>query len=300
MRVLVSGSSGLIGTALCAELTRRGHTPIRLVRRRPHAGEAEWDPANGTIDRDAVASADAVVNLAGAGIGDKRWTDEYKRQLVDSRIKGTTLLATTITELAADATGPGVLLNGSAIGVYGDRGDEELTEESPVGSGFLADLCVQWEHAATQVPDTVRATQLRTGIVLSRNGGALKKQLPLFKLGLGGHFGSGKPWQSWISLTDHVAATIHLLTAATVGPVNLTAPHPVRGRTFADTLGSVLHRPSLLPVPAFGPKLLLGSELATNLLFSGQKVMPSALVASGFVFQHPTLAEALRAELGRS
>jgi uncharacterized protein (TIGR01777 family) len=297
MNIVVTGSSGLIGTALRTALESGGHSVVRLVRRPASSGESQWDPTSGIIDSSVIDTADAVVNLGGAGIGDKRWTDDYKRELVDSRVKGTALLATAISD---SATPPPVFLSGSAIGAYGPTGDEELTEESPLGTTFLADLCRQWEDAARQVPAATRVALLRTGIVLSSKGGALKKQLPLFKLGLGGRFGSGQPWQSWISLPDVVAAIIHLLESPLDGPVNLTAPQPVRGREFAKELGRVLHRPAMLPVPPFGPKLLLGGELAEALLLTGQRVLPAKLLAGGFDFAHARLDEALRAVLGRS
>ena len=296
MRVVVSGSSGLIGTELCAQLRNSGHVVVPLVRRTPLAGEAQWDPKGETIDSSAIDGADAVINLAGAGIGDKRWTAEYKQELIDSRLKGTALLASTISSVDKP---PSVFLSGSAIGAYGPTGDEELTEQSPFGTTFLATLCKDWEAAAESVPTATRVVALRTGIVLSDKGGALKKQLPLFKFGLGGKFGSGKPWQSWISLHDQVAAIIHLLSSPLAGPVNLTAPNPVRGADFAKTLGTVMGRPSFLPVPAFGPKLLLGGELADALLFTGQRVLPAALLADEFQFAHPTLSEALTAILAR-
>jgi len=297
MNIVVTGSSGLIGSALCSALDEHGHTVVRLVRRPASSGESQWDPSAGSIDASVIDAADAVVNLAGAGIGDKRWTADYKRELVDSRVKGTALLASAIRDSTSPPT---VFLSGSAIGAYGPTGDEELTEDSPLGTTFLADLCRVWEAAATQVPAGTRVALLRTGIVLSPKGGALKKQLPLFKLGLGGRFGSGRPWQSWISLTDEVEAIIHLLDSSVSGPVNLTAPQPVRGREFAKVLGAVLRRPALLPVPSFGPKLLLGGELADALLFTGQRVLPAKLLADGFDFAHPQLDQALRAVLGRS
>lgn len=296
MNVVVTGSSGLIGSALYAALQEGGHTVVRLVRKPASAGQSQWNPSAGSIDASVIDAADAVVNLAGAGIGDKRWTDDYKRELVDSRVKGTALLASAISDSASP---PAVFLSGSAIGAYGPTGDEELTESSPLGTTFLADLCRQWEDTATQVPAATRVALLRTGIVLSATGGALKRQLPLFKLGLGGRFGSGRPWQSWISLPDDVAAIIHLLNSTISGPVNLTAPAPVRGAEFVKTLGTVLRRPALLPVPSFGPKLLLGSELADALLFTGQKVLPAKLAADNFEFAHPQLEQALRAVLGR-
>ena len=284
MRVAVTGSSGLIGTALVDALIRAGHQPLRV-----HRG------ADGGLDTSGLAGADAVVHLAGAGIGDRRWNDAYKRLLVDSRVEGTTRVAQTI---AAAPTKPAVLVSASAVGWYGDRGDEILDEESPPGQGFLADLCQQWERAADPARAAgIRVVHLRSGIVLSRRGGALKKQLPLFKLGLGGRFGRGQQWQSWIALDDEVSAILHLLTADVTGPVNLTAPQPVRNADFTRTLGAVLHRPTVLPVPAFGPRLLFGRELADVLLFEGQRVLPHALEASGFTFAHPELEGALRALL---
>ncbi len=296
MRVAITGASGLIGTALTARLREVGHTPVPVVRREPADGEIGWDPAAGRLDPADLSGIDAVVHLAGAGIGDKRWTDEYKRILLESRTHPTALLSESI---AAIDDGPKVLLSGSAIGIYGARGDEELDETSPLGDGFLADICKRWEDA-TGVAEAAgaRVVHLRTGIVMSPNGGSLKKQLPLFKLGLGGKIGSGDEWQSWISIDDEVAAIIHLLTADHTGPVNLTAPAPVTSGEFTKTLGSVLGRPTFMPIPKFGPKLVLGSELAENLLFTGQKVMPRVLLGDdSFTFRHPDLETALRALL---
>ena len=298
MRVVMSGSSGLIGTALVASLRSQGHTVVRLVRRAAGgADEISWDPAAGTLDPASLDGADAVVNLSGAGIGDRRWTDAYKRELLDSRLHTTELLARTI---AATERRPSVFLSGSAIGWYGPRGDEELSESATAGSGFLADICAKWEDATGPAEAAgVRTAHLRTGIVLSPRSGALKKQLPLFKLGLGGRFGRGTQWQSWISIDDEVAAIEHLLTADVAGPVNLTAPNPVTNREFTKVLASVLKRPAFVPIPSFGPKLVLGGELADALLFTGQRVVPTKLQASGYVFQHATLEVALRALLGR-
>ena len=297
MRVAITGSTGLIGSALKPHLESLGHEVIRVVRGNPTGTDIVWSPAECRIDTHALDGVDAVVHLAGAGIGDKRWTDDYKRELLESRTKGTTLISEAI---AAADDGPTVFLSGSAIGIYGARGDEELDETSTLGDGFLADVCVQWEQAtALAAAAGARVVHLRTGIVLSAKGGALKKQLPLFKFGLGGKMGSGDQWQSWISIDDEVAAIAHLLTADTSGPVNLTAPNPVTNLEFTKTLGEVLHRPTFVPIPKFGPKLLLGGELADNLLFSGQKVLPRVLDADdGFTFQHPDLATALRALLG--
>lgn len=297
MRIGITGSSGLIGTALRRHLEAKGHEPVPIVRREPHEGEIGWDPAAGALDADDLRPLDGVVHLAGAGIGDHRWTDEYKRTLLESRVAPTALLAE---RLAGLDDGPGVLVSGSAIGYYGDRDDEVLDEASESGTGFLAEICRAWEDSTAPAEQSgVRVAHIRTGIVLSSEGGALKKMLPLFKLGVGGRFGNGKQWMSWISITDEVRAITHLLENEVSGPVNLTAPEPVRNKEFADTLGDVLNRPTLLPVPAFGPKLLLGSELAEALLFDGQRVHPTALGASGFEFEHPRLDDALRSVLGR-
>ncbi|HQY16288.1 MAG TPA: TIGR01777 family oxidoreductase [Ilumatobacteraceae bacterium] len=296
MRVIISGASGLIGSALCSELRSGQHDVVTLVRRPAGAGEVQWDPANGVLPADALEGADAVVHLAGAGIGDHRWTAEYKREILDSRVRSTTLLAETI---AACTQRPPVFLSGSAIGIYGASDDRELDEQSPVGSGFLADTCRQWEAAALPAAAAgTRVAYLRTGIVLTPKGGALKKMLPLFKLFAGGRFGNGKQWQSWISLPDEVGAICHLLTSDVEGPVNLTAPNPITNAGFAKQLGKALGRPSVVPVPSFGPKLLLGSELAEALLFTGQNVLPKVLQQSGYRFQHPRLDEALAALLG--
>jgi len=299
MRVGITGASGLIGTALTAHLTSNGHEAVAFVRR-PAASPSQisWDPAAGRLDAKDLDGLDAVVHLAGAGIGDKRWSDGYKREILESRTKSTGLLAARMAELDRKPT---VFLSGSAIGIYGGtRGDEELDETSSYGSGFLADVCKDWE-AATEAAESagIRTAHLRTGIVLSPEGGALKKQLPLFKFGLGGRFGSGRQCQSWISITDEVRAIAHLLTSSLSGPVNLTAPTPVTNTDFTRILAGVVKRPAMLPIPGFGPKLLLGSELADALLFTGQRVVPNALVKDGFVFAHPTLDVALRNLLGK-
>lgn len=298
MRIAITGSSGLIGTALTDHLRAGGHEVLPVVRETPRTGQIGWDPSAGRLDAGDLAGVDAVVHLAGAGIGDHRWTDEYKQVLLESRTTTTRLLAERMAELGAD--GPRTLISGSAIGFYGDRGDEVLDESSSTGHGFLAEICRQWEDATGPAEAAgVRVAHIRTGIVLTPKGGALKKMLPLFKLGAGGKFGNGQQWMSWISLTDEVRAIEHLLTSEVSGAANLTAPNPVRNADFADTLGDVLHRPTFLPVPAFGPKLLLGRELADALLFDGQRVQPSVLDGDGFAFEHPDLATALRAELGR-
>ena len=300
MRVVISGATGLIGTALTDHLRAEGHQVVRLVRGRPGANDVQWDPAAGVLPDDALDGAQAVINLAGAGIGDHRWTDEYRATLRDSRLRSTTLLAERMAERGTAGDNPGVLISASAIGYYGARGDEELDEASAGGDDFLATLCRDWEGATAPAAGAgARVAFLRTGIVLTPKGGALKKMLPLFKFGLGGRFGSGRQWQSWITLADEVAAITHLLTADVEGPVNLTAPSPVTNREFTEVLGSVLHRPTFMTVPRFGPKLLLGGELADALLFTGQRVLPRVLQDGGFQFQHPTLEVGLRAVLGR-
>jgi uncharacterized protein (TIGR01777 family) len=275
-----------------------GHEAVPLVRGEPATGEIGWDPRAGRLDRRALAGIDAVVNLAGAGIGDRRWSDEYRRIVMESRTGGTRLLAETIAELD---DGPRVLLSGSAVGFYGDRGDEELDESSAPGSGFLAEVAQAWEASTAPAEQAgARVVHLRTGIVLAGHGGALAKLLPLFRLGLGGRFGSGRQWMSWIALEDEVGAIVHLLQRELAGPVNLTAPEPVRNAELASTLGRVLHRPAVLPVPGFGPKLVLGAERAEALLLEGQRVRPARLLADGYEFAHPTLEGALHAVLQKT
>ncbi|CAB4640071.1 MAG: TIGR01777 family protein [Actinobacteria bacterium] len=295
MKIVISGASGLIGTQLVTTLKSSGHEVVQLVRRSAAAGQIMWDPKSGKLDPASLEGCDAVIHLSGAGIGDKRWSDAYRKEILDSRTATTSLLANTIASLQRK---PSVFLSGSAIGIYGARGDEQLTETSEHGTGFLADVCEQWEAAAKPAIDAgVRTVFLRTGIVLSPKGGALKKLLPLFRLGVGGKFGNGKQWQSWISMDDEVASIIHLLTANVSGAVNLTAPQPVTNAEFTKVLARVVKRPAIVPVPTFAPKILLGGELADALLFTGQRVMPQALTASGYVFKHSTLESALRSLL---
>ena len=298
MKILITGASGLIGQALTKQLNASGHTTVAAVRREPRRNdEVQWNPTTGEMSPSAFDGIDAVVHLAGAGIGDKRWTDSYKMEILQSRTLGTALLADTMASLDKK---PSVFLSGSAIGIYGVRDDTELGEDAAIGTGFLADVCRDWEAASASASAAgIRTVLLRTGIVLSPKGGALKKQLPLFKLGLGGKFGNGKQWQSWISITDEVNAIIHLLTSNLSGAVNLTAPNAVTNAEFTRVLASVVSRPAILPIPSFGPKLLLGGELADALLFTGQRVVPNALVADGFHFAHPTLDVALRALLNK-
>lgn len=298
MKVAITGSSGLIGTALIEALNGRGDEAIRVVRTEPTGTEIAWDPAAGTIDRARLVGVDAVVNLAGPGIGDHRWTATYKRELRDTRIKATKLIADA---LATTEGGPHTLMSASGVNYYGEHESATFDEWSPPGDGFLASLCVDWEASTAAAKEAgVRVATIRTGIVLSSDGGALAKMLPLFKLGLGGRFGSGRQWQSWISIDDHVAAIMYLLEGTMSGPVNSTAPNPVTNREFAATLGRVLKRPAVVRVPKFGPAMLFGWELVDTLLYSGQRVVPRALSVDGFEFRHETLESALRAVLGRN
>jgi hypothetical protein len=299
MDIAITGASGLIGRALTADLERDGHRVVAVSRSSGGPGEGilVWDPPAGRIDRAGLEGIDAVVHLAGAGIGDHRWTDAYKREIRESRAQGTRLLAETLAGLQRP---PSVLVSSSAIGYYGNRGDEVLTEQSPPGEGFLAEVCVDWEAAAAPAAAAgIRTAIIRSGIVLSTDGGALPKLLPLFRLGLGGRMGRGRQWWSWISIKDEVRAIRWLLDHDISGPVNLTAPGAVTNATFTRVLGSVLHRPAFLPVPAFAPKLLRGAELAEQLLFFSQRVEPAVLTASGFSFAAPELETALRDILDR-
>ena len=297
MDVAITGSSGLIGSALATSLRREGHTVRPVVRTEGGPGTVRWDPAAGTIDARALAGVDAVVHLAGAGIGDKRWTDARKEVVLRSRVDGTTLLSRTIAALDPK---PAVLLSASGISVYGDRGDEVQTEASPSGSGFLAEVVDAWEASTAAASDAgIRVAHLRSAVVLDQGGGALAKQLPLFRLGLGGRLGTGEQWFPWISLDDEVGAITHLLTSDVSGPVNLVAPEQVTNATFTRVLAGVLGRPAIVPVPRFGPALLLGRELAEQLLYWSVRAVPEVLVADGYRFVHPTLEGSLRAVLDR-
>ncbi len=298
MDVAITGSSGLIGTALTTSLRRAGHTVRSVVRRDGGGpGSVRWDPEAGTIDAAALAGVDAVVHLAGAGIGEKRWTPARKEVVLQSRVDGTTLISRTIAALDPK---PSVLLSASGISVYGDRGDDVQTEASPSGSGFLAEVVDAWEAATVAASDAgIRVAHLRSAVVLDDGGGALPKQLPLFKLGLGGRLGTGHQWFPWISLDDEVGAITHLLTSDVAGAVNVVAPEQVTNAGFTETLASVLRRPAILPVPRFGPALLLGRELAEQLLYWSVRATPGVLQADGYRFVHPTLEEALRAILDR-
>lgn len=299
MDVVVTGSTGLIGEALVAELDSAGHRAVRAVRGdAAHDGSSlRWSPSEGTIDAGAFEGVDAVIHLAGAGIADKRWSDDRKKVILESRTTGTTLLAETLAGLDRP---PRLLISGSAIGYYGDRGDETLTERSEPGDGFLADVCVAWEAATAPAEAAgITVTHARTGIVLSDEGGALAEQLPFFKLGLGGRIGDGKQYWSWISLRDEVRALVWLLDTPTPGPVNLTGPEPVRQSELASELGTVLRRPTFLPTPKLALHLRLGKEQTNELVLTSARVMPEALLASGFEFADANVVDGLRSALGR-
>lgn len=299
MKVAITGSTGLIGSALVRSLEADGHQVTRLVRGQPSGPrQVAWDPTGGVIDAAGLEGHDAAVHLAGAGLGDHRWTDDYKAKVLDSRVAGTSLLAETLASLDRP---PAVLASGSAVGYYGDRGDEELTEASPPGTGFLAEVVQAWEAAAMPARQGgIRVALVRSGVVQSPQGGALKRLLLPFKLGLGGRIGSGRQWLSWVSLDDEVGAIRHVLGDESVsGPVNLTAPNPVTNAEFTRALGRVLHRPTLLPTPTPALQLVLGRELVSEMLLGGQRVLPAVLQASGYSFVHPSLEEALADMVGR-
>jgi len=300
MKIAITGADGFIGRPLVARLAQAGHDVRRLVRRAARApDEIAWDPAAGSVDREALAGVDAVVHLAGASLSDGRWTAARRAQLRESRIGPTRLLAETLASLAPR---PRVLVTASGAGVYGDRGDEWLDESSSTGTGFLAELARAWEGAAAPAARAgIRVAHARTGLVLAPHGGALAAMLPIFRLGLGGPLGSGRQWWSWITLEDTVGAYLHALGHDDVrGPFNVVAPAPARCATFAHALGAALRRPALLPAPAFALRLVLGSGQADELLLAGQRVRPAVLARTGFAFAAPELAPALAALLGRA
>ncbi len=290
MRIAVTGASGLIGGALVPHLRADGHEVVRMVRRASGAtDEVTWDPMGGTVDLVGLTGVDAIIHLAGAGVGDHRWTDEYKATIRDSRSVGTATLATA---LASMDRPPSVLVSGSAIGFYGDTGDDEVDESSPAGAGFLADVVVAWEAAAQPARDAgLRVVHPRTGLVVAGRGGAWAKLWPLVRMGVGGRFGSGRQWWSFISLRDEIAALTYLLDHPLEGPVNLTAPNPVTNAGMITAMGQLLHRPTLLPVPAKALQVALG-EFSSEILGSA-RVLPARLVESGFEFQDPTIDRAL-------
>lgn len=314
MRVLIAGSSGLIGTSLVPELRRRDHEVLRLVRRTPRApDERGWDPPAGQIQDGALDGVDAIVNLCGVGIADRRWSGARKQLIRDSRVEPTEVLAA-----AAAARGVPALLNASGINIYGDTGDREVDETAPIGTGFLSAVCRDWEAAAfpqrgapgTPSPDgaivsngtaaspgvATRVVLLRTGPVLSPSGGMIGKLRPLFKLMLGGRIGSGRQYFPWISLDDQVGAITFLLERPEVsGPVNLVGPKPVTNSEFTAALGNALHRPTPFPVPGAALKLVLGPDLAEELVLTGPRAVPGVLSRAGYRFQHTTISEALAA-----
>lgn len=293
MKIVVSGSTGLIGTPLLQALTRRGYEVVPLVRRKVAAGERAlaWDPAAGTIDRAGLDGTDAVIHLAGENVFG-RWSPAKKRRIQDSRVNGTRLLCDAIARLHRR---PATLLAASAIGYYGDRGEETLTEQSAPGADFLAHVAREWEAATAAATQAgIRVVNMRNGVVLTPRGGALGKMLPAFRFGLGGPIGSGSQYISWIALSDIIRAMLHLLdNACCVGPVNLTAPAPVKNRDFAKTLGKVLGRPAAMTVPAFALRMVFGTEGAA-MLSSGQRVVPSRLLASEFHFDCSEIEPTLR------
>ena len=300
VNILVSGSHGLIGSAVVAALGIESHTVRRLVRGGAGAGDVAWDPEAGAVDEAALADdggIEGVVHLAGAGIGDKRWSAERKALVRRSRVEATHALSAA---LARMDTPPRVMVSGSAVGWYGDRGDEVLTEESAGGSGFLAEVCHDWETATAPASEAgTRVVNIRSGVVMSAKGGALKKQLPLFRLGVGGKLGHGRQYISWVSIDDEVGAIVHALGSDELsGPVNVTAPEPVTAGALARVLGSVLRRPAVVPVPRFALSAVLGPELTGEMLAS-QRVLPTRISADGYTFRHPELEGALRAVLGR-
>ena len=285
-RIAISGSSGLIGTALVGHLKSEGHTVQRLVRRAPVAAdEVQWDPQTGYVDLSALEGVDAVIHLAGVGVGDKRWTKRYKSEILNSRLMGTTTIAKAVAELK-----PQVFISASAIGWYGESGNRAVIETDRVGDDFLAAVCREWEAAADLAGD-VRTIKIRTGLVLDPTGGALGKMLPLFRLGFGGKLGSGKQWWSWITLHDQIRAIVFALEHQISGPVNLTSPNPVTNQEFTSALARALHRPAVFPAPAIALRIALGG-FSTEVLGS-KKVIPHVLQEAGFTWDYPHITEAL-------
>lgn len=295
MRIAVTGSTGLIGTALVRSLRSDGHEVVRLVRRPARAGdEVEWDPHRQYVDAGGLAGCEGVVHLAGAGIGARRWNDAYRKEIRDSRVLGTAAIAEAVASLDVP---PRVLISGSAIGFYGDTGDRAVDESAPPGDGFLPKMVVEWEEAAAAAEEAgIRTAFARTGLVVARKGGAWGRMFPVFKAGIGGQLGNGRQYWSYISLHDEVAALRHILdTESLSGPVNLTAPHPVTNREVTEAMGRALRRPAFFAVPAPVLRAVLG-ELAGDVL-SSQRVVPSRLLESDFAFAFPGIDEAIRAVL---
>ena len=285
-RIAISGSSGLIGTALVGHLKSEGHTVQRLVRRAPVASdEVQWDPQTGFVDLAPLSGVDAIIHLAGAGVGDKRWTKQFKSEILNSRLLGTTAIAKAVAELK-----PQVFISASAIGWYGESGNRAVVETDRVGDDFLAAVCREWESAADLAGD-VRIVKIRTGLVLDPTGGALGKMLPLFRLGFGGKLGSGKQWWSWITLHDQIRAIVFALENPISGAVNVTSPNPVTNQEFTSALARALHRPALFPAPAFALKIALGGF--SSEVLGSKKVIPHVLQEAGFTWDYPHITEAL-------
>ena len=285
-KIAVTGASGLIGSALCAQLKSDGHQVIKIVRRAARvADEVSWNPLKGEIDLPGLESADAVFHLAGAGVGDKRWSAAYRSEILNSRLLSTTTIAN-----ACEQIQPEVFISASAIGYYGETGDRSVTETDRGGEDFLSIVCREWELVANQAP-SVRTVKLRTGLVLDPTGGALGRMLPIFKFGLGGKLGSGKQWWSWITLHDQIRAMIFLMNSKIEGPVNITSPNPVTNQQFTAALARALKRPAFFPAPAFALRAVLGG-FSTEILGS-KRVMPKVLLDNDFEFDYPHLLAAL-------
>lgn len=287
-RIAITGASGLIGTALVGHLKSEGHTVQRFVRRPVVApDEIQWDPKTGYVDIEALRGVDAVIHLAGVGVGDKRWSKKYKAEILNSRLLGTTAIARAVSEVK-----PQVFITASAIGWYGESGNRAVVESDRVGDDFLAAVCREWE-AAADLAQGVRTVKIRTGLVLDPTGGALGKMLPLFRLGLGGKLGNGKQWWSWITLHDVIRAISFLLESKIEGPVNLTSPNPVTNQEFTSALARAMHRPALFPAPAIGLKIALGGF--SSEILGSKKVMPQELTNAGFTWDYPHITNALTA-----
>lgn len=285
-RIAISGASGLIGTALVGHLRSEGHTVQRFVRREAKSpDEIAWDPISGFVDLNALEGIDAVVHLAGIGVGDKRWTAKYKAEILNSRLLGTTTMATAVAQVK-----PAVFISASAVGWYGESGNRAVVESDRAGDDFLATVCREWEAAADLAGD-IRTIKIRTGLVLDPTGGALGKLLPFFRLGLGGRLGSGQQWWSWITLHDEIRAICHLLESEVSGPVNLTSPNPVTNQEFTAALARAMHRPAVFPVPAFALKIAMGGF--SSEVLGSKRVVPHVLLEDGFIFDYPHVITAL-------
>jgi uncharacterized protein (TIGR01777 family) len=285
-RIAVTGASGLIGSALVGHLKSEGHTVQRLVRRSPiSSDEVQWDPLTGFVDLQPLNGVDAIIHLAGVGVGDKRWNRKYKAEILNSRLLGTTAIASAATELK-----PAVFISASAIGWYGESGNRAVVETDRYGDDFLATVCREWEGAA-DLAGEIRTVKLRTGLVLDPTGGALGKMLPLFRFGLGGKLGSGKQWWSWITLHDQIRAIMFALENPISGPVNITTPNPITNQEFTSALARAMHRPALFPAPALALKIALGGF--SSEVLGSKKVVPQILQEAGFVWDYPHISEAL-------